>query len=60
LAIHGFVNGLLAAGETPSEVEESLGDLLQLEDAIDHALKQPGDVLPVIPADPVNVDDIPI
>jgi hypothetical protein len=38
LAIHGFVNGLLAAGENPSQVMAALPDLLNLEDAIDEAL----------------------
>lgn len=64
LAIHGMVNGMLAAGKTPAEVEESLGQLLRLEDAIADALNTPSDYmdddLPTIHADDtVNVEDIP-
>jgi hypothetical protein len=46
LAIHGMVNGMLASGVKPREVIGQLGDLLVLEDAIDNALKNPGDVYP--------------
>jgi len=46
LAIHGMVNGMLASGKAPAEVEDSLGDLLELEDAIDRALKSPSEFYP--------------
>lgn len=61
LAIHGMVNGILAGGKAPEDVIEALGRLLQLEDAIDLALKTPseflGDGLPT--DEEMNVEDIP-
>lgn len=52
LAIHGFVNGLLAAGASPDAIKYQLKNLIQLEDAINEALE--GKFY-----DPVNVDEIP-
>lgn len=63
LALHGMVNGMLASGKAPAEVEQSLGELLKLEDAIDRALKSPseflGDDLPTIEQETMPVEDIP-
>jgi len=67
LAIHGMVNGMLAAGREPQVVIDSLGELLKLEDAIDTALKSPSDYLsddlPTIHTDDndesISVEDIP-
>jgi len=46
LAIHGMVNGLLAAGDDPKQVMATLPDLLNLEDAIDEVLAVKTDYLP--------------
>jgi hypothetical protein len=58
-----MVNGMLAAGKTPGEVADSLGELLKLEDAIDEALKSPSTVIDDLPVidqnEPMSVDDIP-
>lgn len=43
--MHGMVNGMLASGKSPAEVEGSLGELLKLEDAIERALKSPSDFI---------------
>lgn len=65
LAIHGMVNGMLAAGDTPAVIISALGELLKLEDTIDRALKTPseflGDDLPSLSLDEneIDVEDIP-
>lgn len=41
LALHGFINGLLASGLKPLDVIKYLGELLILEDAIDKKLASP-------------------
>jgi hypothetical protein len=52
-----MVNGMLASGRSPTEVEGSLGELLKLEDAIDHALTTPSDFYPE--DQEMSVEDIP-
>jgi len=62
LAVHGFVNGMLAAGATADTITKDLPALLRLEDAIDQALQGPvgsGEDLPIIQQEDLNVDDIP-
>ena len=63
LAVHGFVNGMLAGGKTLQQVATSLRDLLKLEDAIDHALSSnqpdPNADLPVIQQDDLDISEVP-
>jgi hypothetical protein len=60
LAIHGFVNGMLAAGATIETVVNDLPALLELEAAIDHALDNFGLVgTDRTSGDDVDVSDIP-
>jgi hypothetical protein len=63
LALHGFVNGMLAAGATVETITKDLPALLRLEDVIDQALQGPvgpGEDLPVIQqGDDLDVSDVP-
>lgn len=61
LALHGMVNGMLAADTKPLEVILELPNLLKLEDAIEAILiKQPATELPIIQQDDdIKVEDIP-
>jgi hypothetical protein len=67
LAVHGFVNGMLAAGATIETVVKDLPALMRLEDAIDLALQGPlgpGEDLPTIQQDysggeDVDMSDVP-
>jgi hypothetical protein len=63
LALHGMVNGMLAAGATVDVIARDLKALLKLEDAIDLALNGDAvvsDDLPTIQqGEDINVEDIP-
>lgn len=52
LAIHGMVNGMLAAGASPQAIIGQLPSLIMLEDAINEALEGRF-------ADPIDVSEIP-
>jgi len=66
LALHGMVNGVLAAGIPPKEVKKLLPDLVELEDEIEAALAftpeptaMDSDLPQEAPQDDLNVEDIP-
>lgn len=66
LALHGFVNGMLAGGATVETIARDIPALLRLEDTIEKALSEvrpvspiTEDELPVIQQEEINVEDIP-
>lgn len=59
LAIHGFVNGLLASGKDPAYIRDHLPSLLALEEAIEKALIDGKPEMQQDNYDDINVDEIP-